>query len=238
MEQNMKRAKQMMLLSGLVCAMGIAVCACGGAKENMGVEESQEVISEPVSGEEGQNDAEEQDLAANDNENGAAEGAAEDNTAMEGNHTAAQTGGSQEGGAGNGNVAESGEKAQSSGENAMNAWPDGDPNLKGDIKEVKDGQLTVIEAITEEEEDGSSEIMVSPGIGGDDSGFNKVAVTYDENTLFAVETIYDGGARYDLTEATAADMSAGLFINVWGSYSGSSLEATRICIVKVDGVSG
>ena len=108
----MKKAKQMMLLSGLVCVMGIAVCACGGAKENTGVEEYQEAISEPVSGEESQNDAEEQDLAANDNENGAAEGAAEDNTAMEGNHTAAQTGGSQEGGAGNGNVAESGEKAQ------------------------------------------------------------------------------------------------------------------------------
>ncbi len=67
----------------------------------------------------------------------------------------------------------------------------------------------------------------------DDSEFNKIAVTYDENTLFAIQTIYDGGARSEMSAATAADLASGQFIQVWGSSSGSGLKATQICIVKV-----
>ena len=104
-------------------------------------------------------------------------------------------------------------------------------SLEGDIKELKDGQLTVVEAITEKSANGG-EIVVTSG-SGDDSEFNKIAVTYDENTLFAIETIYDGGARSEMSAATAADLASGQFIQVWGSSSGSGLKATQICIVKV-----
>ena len=104
-------------------------------------------------------------------------------------------------------------------------------SLEGDIKELKDGQLTVAEAITEKSDNGG-DIVVSPG-SGDDSEYNKIAVTYDENTLFAIKTIYDGGARFEMSAATAADLASGQFIQVWGSSSGSGLKATQICIVKV-----
>ena len=95
----------------------------------------------------------------------------------------------------------------------------------------KDGQLTVVESVTEKADNGG-DIIVSPG-SGDDSEFNKVTVTYDENTLFAIQTIYDGGARAEMSAATAADLAAGQHIQVWGSSSGSGLKATQICIVKV-----
>ena len=104
-------------------------------------------------------------------------------------------------------------------------------SLEGDIKELKDGQLTVVEAITEKSDNGG-DIVVAPG-SGDDSEFNKIAVTYDENTLFAIETIYDGGARSEMSAATAADLASSQFIQVWGSSSDSGLKATQICIVKV-----
>ena len=104
-------------------------------------------------------------------------------------------------------------------------------SLEGDIKELKDGQLTVVEAITEKSANGG-EIVVTSG-SGDDSEFNKIAVTYDENTLFAIQTIYDGGARFEMSEATAADLAAGQHLRVWGSSSGSGLKATQICIVEV-----
>ena len=110
-------------------------------------------------------------------------------------------------------------------------WVDSTPNLEGDIKELKDGQLTVVEAITAKSDNGG-DIIVVPG-SEDDSEFNKIAVTYDENTLFAIQTIYDGGARSEMSEATAADLASGQFIRVWGSPSGSGLKATQICIVKV-----
>ena len=89
----------------------------------------------------------------------------------------------------------------------------------------------MVEAITEKSDNGG-DIVVSPG-SGDDSEFNKIAVTYDENTLFAIQTIYDGGARFEMSEAPAADLASGQFIQVWGSSSGSGLKAPQICIVKV-----
>ena len=109
---------------------------------------------------------------------------------------------------------------------------DSTPNLEGDIKELKDGQLTVIEAITARSDNGG-DIIVGPG-SGNDSEFNKIMVTYDENTLFAIQTIYDGGDISEMSEATAADLASGQFIQVWGSSSDSGLKATQICIVKVD----
>ena len=108
---------------------------------------------------------------------------------------------------------------------------DSNPNLEGDIKELKDGQLTVVENIITKSDNGG-DIMEGPG-SGDDSEFNKIAVTYDENTLFAIQTIYDGGARFEMSEATAADLAAGQHLRVWGSSSGSGLKATQICIVEV-----
>jgi hypothetical protein len=111
-------------------------------------------------------------------------------------------------------------------------WVDSNPNLEGDIKELKDGQLTVVEAITAKSDNGG-DIIVGPG-SGDDSEFNKIMVTYDENTLFAIQTIYDGGDISEMSEATATDLASGPFIQVWGSSSDSGLKATQICIVKVD----
>lgn len=114
---------------------------------------------------------------------------------------------------------------------AESEW-DSTPSLEGDIKEIEDGQFTVVEAFTEKSDDGG-DIIVLPADGGDDSGFDKVSVTYDENTLFVIRTIYDGGARSELSEATSADLASGQFVRVWGSFSDSGLKAVQICIVKV-----
>ncbi len=44
-------------------------------------------------------------------------------------------------------------------------WVDSNPNLEGDIKELKDGQLTVVEAITEKSDNGG-DIIVSLAAAG------------------------------------------------------------------------
>lgn len=105
------------------------------------------------------------------------------------------------------------------------------PNLEGDIKDIRDGQFTAIEAITGKSDNGGDVIVLSGD--GDDSEFNKVTVIYGENTLFAVKTIYDGGARSETTEATSLSLAADQLVEVWGNSSGSGLKATQICIVKV-----
>lgn len=196
-----RKTGKMILLAGVLCILSLAVCACGKTEEASDTQEPQVVQGEPIPEDDTEDDA----------------SAPEPEADAEGTDA--------------GNEPESPEPQSQSTSGTSAEWVDSTPNLEGDIKELKDGQLTVVEAITEKSDNGG-DIVVSPG-SGDDSEFNKIAVTYDENTLFAIQTIYDGGARFEMSEATAADLASGQFIQVWGSSSGSGLKATQICIVKV-----
>ena len=105
------------------------------------------------------------------------------------------------------------------------------PNLEGTIKDIQEKQLTVVESITEESENGG-DIMVGPG-SGDDSEFNKVTVTYNDNTVFVIKNIYDGGARFETENGTSSDLTTGQMVEIWGTSAADGLQATQICIVKV-----
>ena len=115
--------------------------------------------------------------------------------------------------------------------NTFEKWEENNSNLEGSIKELQEGQFTVVEAITEKADNGG-DIVVSPG-NGDDSEFNKVTVTYDENTIVVIQTIKNGGASYEISEATIDFLSEGHMVRVWGTLSDNRLKATRICITKV-----
>ncbi|MDE6906669.1 MAG: hypothetical protein K2P21_00660, partial [Lachnospiraceae bacterium] len=105
------------------------------------------------------------------------------------------------------------------------------PNLEGTIKDIQEKQLSVVESITEESENGG-DIMVGPG-SGDDSEFSKVTVTYDDNTVFVIKNIYDGGARSETENGTSSDLTTGQMVEIWGTSVADGLQATQICIVKV-----
>lgn len=220
-----KKKGKMILLTGVLCILSLAVCACGKKEEASDTQEPQVVQGEPSPEDDTENDASapepEADAEGTDtgNEPESPEASPEPQSGESSSHGTDSTQKEQP-------------EAQSQSTSGTSAeWVDSTPNLEGDIKELKDGQLTVVEAITEKSDNGG-DIVVSPG-SGDDSEYNKIAVTYDENTLFAIKTIYDGGARFEMSVATAADLASGQFIQVWGSSSGSGLKATQICIVKV-----
>ena len=228
-----KKTGKMILLTGVLCILSLAVCACGKTEEASDTQEPQVVQGEPIPEDDTEDDASapepEADAEGTDtgNEPESPEASPEPQSGESSSQGTDSTQKEQ--------LEEQPEQqpeAQSQSTSAASAeWVDSTPNLEGDIKELKDGQLTVVEAITEKSDNGG-DIIVVPG-SGDDSEFNKIAVTYDENTLFAIQTIYDGGARFEMSEATAADLASGQFIQVWGSPSGSGLKATQICIVKV-----
>ena len=220
-----KKAGKTILLTGVLCILSLAVCACGKTEEASDTQEPQVVQGEPipeddtednVSAPEPEADAEGTDTG---NEPESPEALPEPQS---GESSSQGTDSAQK---------EQPEAQSQSTSGTSTEWVDSTPNLEGDIKELKDGQLTVVEAITEKSDNGG-DIIVVPG-SEDDSEFNKISVTYNENTLFAIQTIYDGGARSEMSEATAADLASGQFIRVWGSPSGSGLKATQICIVKV-----
>ena len=220
-----KKTGKMILLTGVLCILSLAVCACGKTEEASDTQEPQVVQGEPIPEDDTEDDVSAPEPAAD------AEGtdAGNEPESPEASPEPQSGEGSSQG---TDSTQKEQPEAQSQSTSGTSAeWVDSTPNLEGDIKELKDGQLTVVEAITEKSDNGG-DIVVSPG-SGDDSEFNKIAVTYDENTLFAIQTIYDGGARSEMSEATAADLASGQFIRVWGSSSGSGLKATQICIVKV-----
>ena len=220
-----KKTGKMILLTGVLCILSLAVCACGKTEEASDTPEPQVVQGEPVPEDDTEDDASapEPEADAEGTDTGNEPESPEASPEPQSGESSSQ---------GTDSTQKEQPEAQSQSTSGTSAeWVDSTPNLEGDIKELKDGQLTVVEAITEKSDNGG-DIIVVPG-SEDDSEFNKIAVTYDENTLFAIQTIYDGGARFEMSEATAADLASGQFIQVWGSSSGSRLKATQICIVKV-----
>lgn len=221
-----KKAGKTILLTGVLCILSLAVCACGKTEEASDTQEPQVVQGEPIPEDDTEDDASapepEADAEGTDtgNEPESPEASPEPQS---GESSSQGTDSTQK---------EQPEAQSQSTSGTSTEWVDSTPNLEGDIKELKDGQLTVVEAITEKSDNGG-DIIVSPSSSGDDSEFNKIEVTYDENTMFAIQTIYDGGARSEMSAATAADLASGQFIKVWGSSSGSGLKATQICIVEV-----
>ena len=220
-----RKTGKMILLTGVLCILSLAVCACGKTEEASDTPEPQVVQGEPIPEDDTEDDASapEPEADAEGTDTGNEPESPEASPEPQSGESSSQ---------GTDSTQKEQPEAQSQSTSGTSAeWVDSTPNLEGDIKELKDGQLTVVEAITEKSANGG-EIVVTSG-SGDDSEFNKIAVTYDENTLFAIQTIYDGGARSEMSAATAADLASGQFIQVWGSSSGSGLKATQICIVKV-----
>ncbi len=218
-----KKTGKMLLLTGVLCILSLAVCACGKTEEASDTQEPQVVQGEPILEDDTKDDVSAPEPDAEGTDTGKEPESPEASPEPQSGESSSQ---------GTDSTQKEQPEVQSQSTSGTSAeWVDSTPNLEGDIKELKDGQLTVVEAITAKSDNGG-DIIVVPG-SEDDSEFNKIAVTYDENTLFAIQTIYDGGARSEMSEATAADLASGQFIRVWGSPSGSGLKATQICIVKV-----
>ena len=221
-----KKAGKTILLTGVLCILSLAVCACGKTEEASDTQEPQLVQGEPIPEDDTEDNvsAPEPEADAEGTDTGNEPESPEASPEPQSGESSSQ---------GTDSTQKEQPEAQSQSTSGTSAeWVDSTPSLEGDIKELKDGQLTVVEAITEKSDNGG-DIIVSPSSSGDDSEFNKIEVTYDENTLFAIQTIYDGGARSEMSTATAADLASGQFIKVWGSSSGSGLKATQICIVEV-----
>ena len=220
-----RKTGKIILLTGVLCILSLAVCACGKKEEASDTPEPQVVQGEPIPKDDTEDDASAPEPEAD------AEGTDAGNE-PESPEASPEPQSGESSSQGTDSTQKEQPEAQSQSTSGTSAeWVDSTPSLEGDIKELKDGQLTVVEALTEKSDNGG-DIIVVPG-SEDDSEFNKISVTYNENTLFAIQTIYDGGARSEMLEATAADLASGQFIRVWGSPSDSRLKATQICIVKV-----
>ncbi len=101
--------------------------------------------------------------------------------------------------------------------------------LYGDILELGDGQFTISEITVEEH--GEEEVMVM-GAPGNDS-IHKITVTYDEDTVFIKQKIWDGGESHEEREGTSADLKEDFTVEMKGNYEGDIFHATEIKVVEV-----
>ncbi len=238
------RVKKVLMLTGILCVIGITLCACQGTKEVPNEDQQQDGSSETNSEDDAADDTlnQEPDTENADKmNNGSPEDDAADDTLNQEPDTenadkmnngspeddAADDTLNQEPDIENAGKTNNGSQSEANGGEINTA----DPNLEGTIKEIQEKQLTVVESITEESENGG-DIMVGPG-SGDDSEFNKVTVTYDDNTVFVIKNIYDGGARSETENGTSSDLATGQMVEIWGTSAADGLQATQICIVKV-----
>ena len=177
-----KKAGKTILLTGVLCILSLAVCACGKKEEASDTQEPQVVQGEPIPEDDTEDDvsAPEPEADAEGTDTGNEPESPEASPEPQSGESSSQgTDSAQK------EQPEQQPEAQSQSTSGTSTeWVDSTPNLEGDIKELKDGQLTVVEAITEKSDNGG-DIIVSPSSSGDDSEFNKIEVTYDENTLFA-----------------------------------------------------
>ena len=204
------RVKKVLMLTGILCVMGITLCACQGTKEVSDENQNQEEI--------GGTDSKEKDIPNEDQEQeDPSETNSEDDTL------------NQEPDTENAGKTNNGSQSEVNGGEINTA----DPNLEGHIKDIQGKQLTVVESVIEKSENGG-DIMVGPG-SGDDSEFNKVTVTYDDNTVFVIEYIYDGGARSETENGTASDLTTGQMVEIWGSSTADGMQATQIVKERIEG---
>lgn len=139
--------------------------------------------------------------------------------------------GGSDNGAGN-TASEKGTNRRAKGQEDKDAMPKGgtEPDLEGEVKELKENEFTAIAHKTWDAEDGS--VCVSP-VSDNDADFEKVLVSFDEDTDVSIRTIYDGGERYEDAKAEAKDLKEGVSVNVWGKRSGEVINAEAIQIIKV-----
>ena len=219
-----KQAKRLLLILGLCGTMSLTMYGCGS--ENLSSEEEQtepldESQEEPKEAPDADAPEESKELPGAEDQGGPKElPGAEDPKEPKGVSGADNPEETEEG-------ALDSEKETGTGTRERK---EGAEDLVGEIKEMGDGQFTVVESIAEEAE-GGGQIMAAPAPDADDSDFEKVVVTYDENTDIYIRTIYDNGARYEDTDAGADDLKKGVSVNIWGVREGDgNLQADQIQI--------
>lgn len=101
--------------------------------------------------------------------------------------------------------------------------------LYGDILELGDGQFTISEITVEKHGEGEVMVMGAPG----NDSVHKITVTYDEDTVFIKQKIWDGGESHEEREGSPEDLKEDFTVEMKGNYEGDIFHAAEIKVVEV-----
>ena len=197
------RVKKMVILTGMLCAMSLAVYGCGrentpgSAGVGTGRENNKIPVPTPM---EGTDDRDEKPKPTDDRDEKPKATSAEKQFGGKGKHL------------------------------DTSKIKDGEA-LTGEIVKTGEMQFTAREFKTEKAK-GGGDVVISPGSGVEDSEYRKISVTYDHATTFFARKIWDGGAKFEDFEASSKDLGKGTRVSVWGSFEGTTLRAHIVMILK------
>ena len=197
------RVKKMVILTGMLCAMSLAVYGCGrentpgSAGVGTGRENNKIPVPTPM---EGTDDKDEKPKPTDDRDEKPKATSAEKQSGGKGKHL------------------------------DTSIIKDGEA-LTGEIVKTGEMQFTAREFKTEKAK-GGGDVVISPGSGVEDSEYRKISVTYDHATTFFARKIWDGGAKFEDFEASSKDLGKGTRVSVWGSFEGTTLRAHIVMILK------
>lgn len=106
-----------------------------------------------------------------------------------------------------------------------------DADFEGTVWKMDTNSFYIAPAETEILEDGTLLGSLAPDAEIPDSDL--VQVVFDENTHFYIRTIYDGGERYEDSDAAFRDIEKDQIISLKGSFENDIFHATEIRIPKV-----
>ena len=207
------RVKKMVILTGMLCAMSLAVYGCGrentpgSAGVGTGRENNKIPVPTPMEGTDDKDekpkptdDRDEKPKPTDDRDEKPKATSAEKQSGGKGKHL------------------------------DTSKIKDGEA-LTGEIVKTGEMQFTAREFKTEKAK-GGGDVVISPGSGVEDSEYRKISVTYDHATTFFARKIWDGGAKFEDFEASSKDLGKGTRVSVWGSFEGTTLRAHIVMILK------
>lgn len=102
----------------------------------------------------------------------------------------------------------------------------GETSLSGEIREISDRGFTINQAV---EQDGDGGALLALPV--DEAEMTLIGVIYDGDTSFSCRTI-QGGASYEDSKGSPADLEEGCMVELQGSYEDGSFHATEICVIR------
>lgn len=107
-----------------------------------------------------------------------------------------------------------------------------DADFAGSVWKIEEDSFSIVEEYIEILDDGSI-LGASPSTDADIPDEELVPVFFDSNTHFYLRTIYDGGDRYEDTEATFQDLELQMTVELKGNFDNNGFHATEIRLSKV-----
>lgn len=107
-----------------------------------------------------------------------------------------------------------------------------DADFEGSVYEINTDSFSILPIETSIIEDGSL-LTVETAPGAEISDEELVKVIFDNNTVFTMRDIYDGGARYEDSDASFQNIEKDISVSLKGNFQNDIFHANEIRIIKV-----